>query len=148
MKTYQPKAGEIKRNWHLFDAKDQILGRLATKISHFLMGKQKVIYVPHLDCGDYVVVVNASQIQVTGKKMKKKIYFRHTGYMGNLKEARLEELMAKDPKKVIWLAVENMLPKNKLRKRRLKRLKISLNSEHAFEDKFKSKKNARKKEDQ
>jgi len=136
VKTYQPKAGEIKREWHLFDAKDQILGRLATKIAVLLMGKNKVSYTPHLDVGDYLVVINASQIRVTGKKMRQKIYYRHTAYMGGLKETRLEEQMEKDPTKVIELAVKNMLPKNKLRRERMKRLKVFAEETHPYGDKF------------
>ena len=137
MKTYQPKASEIKRNWHLLDAQNQILGRLATKIAVLLMGKHKPTFAAHLDSGDYVVVTNCSRIRVTGKKMRDKIYYWHTGYMGGLKQARLEELMTKHPERVIWLAVKNMLPKNKLRKGRLKRLKIFTDGKHPYEEKFK-----------
>ena len=136
MKTYQLKKNEIKREWHLIDAQDQILGRLATKIARLLIGKHKPTFVPHLDCGDYVVVINAAKIKVTGRKLKNKIYYRHTGYMGGLKEVRLEEMLAKDPTRVIWLAVKNMLPKNKLRKRRLKRLKIFAEENHRYQDKI------------
>ena len=137
MKTYQPKASEIKRNWHLLDAQNQVLGRLATRIAVLLMGKHKPTFAAHLDSGDYVVVTNCSQIRVTGKKMRDKIYYWHTGYMGGLKQARLEELMTKHPERVIWLAVKNMLPKNKLRKLRLKRLKIFIDGKHPYEEKFK-----------
>ena len=136
MKTYQPKKKEIKRQWHLIDARGKILGRLATKIAQLLIGKHKPTFVPHLDSGDYVVVINAAQIKVTGKKLKKKIYYRHTGYMGGLKETRLEEMLAKHPTRVIWLAVKNMLPKNKLRKQRLKRLKIFADETHCYQDKI------------
>ena len=137
MKTYQPKASEIKRNWHLLDAQNQILGRLATKIAVLLMGKHKPTFAAHWDSGDYVAVTNCSRIRVTGKKMRDKIYYWHTGYMGGLKQARLEELMTKHPERVIWLAVKNMLPKNKLRKGRLKRLKIFTDGKHPYEEKFK-----------
>jgi len=137
MKTYQPKKNQIKREWHLIDAKGQVLGRLATKIAQLLMGKHKSTFVPHLDCGDYVVVINAAEVKVTGKKLKDKIYYRHTGYMGGLKEVRLEEMLAKNPTRVIWLAVKNMLPKNKLRKQRLERLKIFADENHRYSDKFK-----------
>ncbi len=137
MKTYQPKKNEIQREWHLIDAKGQVLGRLATKIAHLLMGKHKAAFAPHLDSGDYVVIINAAQIRVTGKKLKDKIYYRHTGYLGGLKETRLEEMLAKDPARVIWLAVKNMLPKNKLQKQRLKRLKIFADENHRYQDKFK-----------
>ncbi len=138
MRTYQPKAKEIKRKWHLIDVEGQILGRVATQIARFLMGKHKVTYSPHLDSGDYVVVINTTKIRVTGKKMKDKIYYRHTGYMGGLKETRLEELMAKDPRRVILLAVKNMLPKNKLRRQRMKRLKIFTGAKHPYKDKLNS----------
>jgi len=136
MKTYQPKASEIKRDWHLLDAQNQVLGRLAARIAVLLMGKHKPTFAPHLDGGDYVVVTNCSQMRVTGKKMRDKIYYWHTGYMGGLKQARLEELMAKHPERVIWLAVKNMLPKNKLRKGRLKRLKIFTGGKHPYQDKI------------
>lgn len=138
MKTYQPKGKQIKREWYLIDAKGEVLGRLATKIAVLLMGKQKVSFAPHLDSGDYVVVINASLIRVTGKKLKDKVYYRHTGYLGGLKEITLKELMKKDPKKVIWKAVEGMLPRNKLRDARLKRLKISSNEDHSYQDKIKT----------
>lgn len=139
MKTYQPKKDQIKREWHLIDAKGEVLGRLATKIAQLLMGKQKPSFAPHLDCGDYVVVINAAKVKVTGKKLENKIYYHHTGYMGGLKEIHLEEMMAKNPARVIWLAVKNMLPKNKLRKQRLKRLKIFADENHPYNDKIQNK---------
>ena len=98
LKTYQPKAKEITRNWHLFDAKGKILGRLATEIARVLIGKHKKTYAPHLDSGDYAVVVNAKEVAVTGKKEKQKVYYSHTGYPGGLKAARLEEVRKKNPK--------------------------------------------------
>lgn len=135
-KTYQPKQEEIQRNWHLINARGKILGRVATEIAKYLIGKHKVNYVPHLDVGDYVVVTNADKFTVTGKKRKNKMYRRHTGYMGGLKEKTLEELLEDKPKQAIKLAVKNMLPKNKLRKKRLKRLKIFVDEDHPYEDKF------------
>jgi len=120
----------VERMWWLIDAKDKILGRLASTIAFLLMGKHKPYYTPHIDCGDFVIVINASQIRVTGKKEKKKIYYWHTGYPGGLKSMSFEEMMKKNPKKVIELAVKRMLPKNRLLKFRLKRLKIYLDDKH------------------
>lgn len=136
-KTYQPKKEEITRKWHQIDSRGKILGRVSTQIAEYLIGKHKVDYVPHLDMGDYVVVTNADKFIVTGKKKKNKKYRRYTGYMGGLKETTLAELLEKDPKKAIYLAVKNMLPKNKLRKKRLQRLKIFVDEDHPYEDKFK-----------
>ncbi len=141
MKTYFPKEREITREWHLKDAQGQILGRLATEIVSLLMGKHKPSYSPHLDMGDYVVVVNAAKVAVTGKKAEQKIYRHHTGYLGGLKEITFKELIAKDPTRVIRLAVKGMLPKNKLRKQRLKRLKIFPNLQHPYQDKFEERDN-------
>jgi large subunit ribosomal protein L13 len=145
MKTYSPKASAIKREWHLIDAQDQILGRLAVQIASLLLGKKKPYFVSHLDCGDYVVVVNADKIQVTGEKKKKKIYRRHSGYPGGFKEITFQQQFAKDPTKILYHAVAGMLPKNKLRDKRLARLKIFVGSKHDYEDKFKGeeKKNAK-----
>ena len=137
MKTYSPKAKEIKRKWHLIDAKDKILGRLATQIAQLLMGKSKPYFTRHLDCGDYVVVINAKEVKVTGKKEKQKIYYRHSGYPGGLKETPLWMLREKHPERIIIHAVSGMLPKNKLRARMLTRLKVQPEEEHPYEDKFK-----------
>lgn len=139
MKTKATKKSEIKRSWHLVDAKDKILGRLATQIADFLMGKNKTYFVFHLDCGDYVVVVNARQVRVSGKKFSQKKYYRHSGYPGGFREITLKEQMVKDSRKVIYHAVSGMLPKNKLRDKRLARLKIFVDTKHPYEDKFKSK---------
>lgn len=136
-RTYSPKASEIKRSWHLIDAKDQILGRMATKIATLLMGKNKPNFVPHLDCGDYVVVINAAEVQVTGQKKEKKKYYRHSGYPGGFKEITFKQQMAKDPRKIVRHAVSGMLPKNKLRDERLARLKIFVDKKHPYEGKFK-----------
>lgn len=134
LRTYQPKAKEIIRNWHLFDAKGKILGRLATEIARILIGKHKKTYAPHLDSGDYAVVVNAKEVAVTGKKEKQKVYYRHSGYPGGLKAARLEEVRKKNPNKIIEHAVWNMLPKNRLRKNRMARLKVFAGEENPYED--------------
>jgi large subunit ribosomal protein L13 len=136
-KTYQPTQDEINRKWHLINARGKILGRVASEIAQYLIGKHKVNYVPHLDVGDYVVVTNADKFIVTGKKRKNKMYRRHTGYMGGLKEKTLEDLLEDKPKEAIKLAVKNMLPKNKQRKKRLARLKIFVDEDHPYDDKFK-----------
>lgn len=136
MNTYSTKQSDIKRTWHLLDAQGQVLGRLATKIAQLLVGKNKPYYTSNLDCGDWVIVVNAKNIVVTGKKDKRKIYYHHSGYPGGLKKLTFAEMMAKDPTKAIKFAVHGMLPKNKLRQPRLKRLKIFVGEEHSYEDKF------------
>jgi len=139
MKTHSPKAKEIKREWHLIDAQDKILGRLATQIAQLLMGKNKPYFARHLDCGDYVVVINAKEVKVSGKKEKQKIYYHHSGYPGGLKETPLWMLREKHPERIIIHAVSGMLPKNKLRARMLERLKVQVGEEHPYEDKFKKK---------
>ncbi len=130
MKTFMLKKEEVKRNWYLVDASGKTLGRLASKIAVLLMGKHKKDYTPHVDNGDFVVVINAEKIHVTGKKLEKKIYYKHTGYMGHLKETPLKDMLAKKPEEVIRLAVRGMLPKNRLRDRRMKRLKVYAGPEH------------------
>jgi len=140
MKTRSIKKSEIKRNWHLIDAKGQILGRLATKIANLLMGKSKPYFVSHLDCGDYVVVINASQVKVSGRKAQQKKYYRYSGYPGGLKETTFFQQIVKDPRKIIGHAVAGMLPKNKLRDKRLVRLKIFAGEEHPYKDKIQNSK--------
>lgn len=129
-KTYMQKTADIKREWHLVDANGQILGRLASEIATKLIGKDKPTYTPHIDNGDFVVVINASKIAVTGKKETDKIYFRYSGFPGGLKQKPLGELRNTYPTRIIEQAVLNMLPKNKLRDDRMKRLKIYKDSEH------------------
>jgi len=138
MKTYSTKKSEIKRTWHLIDLKGKILGRQASRIAQLLIGKNKAYYSPHLDGGDYVVAINASQVQVTGKKAKQKIYYRHSGYPGGLKKLTFEQQLAREPQKIIEWAVKNMLPKNKLRQKRMRRLKVFVGEKHQYEDKFRS----------
>jgi large subunit ribosomal protein L13 len=138
MKTQVTKISDIKRAWHLVDAADQILGRLSTGIAGRLIGKDKPYFVSGLDCGDYVVVTNAARFKLTGNKATQKKYYRHSGYPGGFRETSIREQTEKDPRQVIRFAVTNMLPKNKLRDRRLARLKIYAGSEHPYEDKFKS----------
>lgn len=130
MKTYVAKPSNIERNWLIVDAKDQRLGRLATRIADNLRGKTKPVYTPHIDTGDFVVVINASRIAVTGRKMDNKIYYRHTGYPGGLKQRTLAEMMKKKPEEVIRLAVKGMLPKNRLGRAQLRKLKIYAGPEH------------------
>jgi len=136
-KTRATKAKEIKRDWHLINAQGQILGRLAVNIAALLMGKNKPALVPYLDGGDYVVVINAAKVEVTGRKHDNKLYYRHSGYPGGFKKVTFSQQMAKDPTEIIRQAVEGMLPKNKLRDQRLARLKIFVDKEHNYEDKFK-----------
>ena len=138
MKTYQPKINNIKRDWVIMDAKDKILGRLSSKIATLLMGKHKRIYTPNQDLGDYVVVINAKYVKLSGKKTKQKVYRRHSGYPGGFKEIKFEKLISEQPAKVIELAVKRMLPSNRLRNKRMRRLKVFAESEHRYKDKIKS----------
>jgi len=137
IKTKATKIEEVKSDWHLIDAKGQILGRLAVRIAYLLTGKNKINYAPYLDSGDSVVVINAAKVIVSGKKAEDKKYFSHSGYPGGFKAVTYEQQMTKDPRKIITHAVSGMLPKNKLRDPRLARLKIFTDSKHSFEDKFK-----------
>ena len=136
-KTYTQKTSEIKRTWHLIDAKDKVLGRLATDIATKLIGKNKKEYTPHIDAGDYVVVINAKEVAVTGNKEQDKMYYRHSGYPGGLKEKSLGELKKTFPTRIIEKAVFNMLPKNKLRSGRMNRLKVYANADHKHESQLK-----------
>ena len=131
MKTYSQKCSEIKREWWVIDASVMPLGKLAVVIADKLMGKSKVTYTPHIDNGDYVVVVNAKNLVVTGDKMVQKKYYRHSGFPGGLTELKLEEVIEKNPAVAITAAVKGMLPKNKLAAERLKRLRIFDGAEHA-----------------
>lgn len=136
MTTKSLKAKEITRSWHAVDAKNQVLGRVASQVAQLLIGKNKPYFAPNLDCGDYVVVTNASSIKVTGNKSNDKLYYRHSGYPGALKETSFKDKLAKDPTKVIELAVKGMLPKNKLRDPRLRRLKVFAKDIHPYQDKL------------
>ncbi len=131
MKTYSQKSSEISREWWLIDASTLPLGKLAVVIADKLMGKSKVTYTPHIDNGDYVVVVNAKNLKVTGEKMTQKKYYRHSGFPGGLTELKLEEVIEKDPSVAIREAVKGMLPKNKLSADRLARLRVFEGAEHA-----------------
>ncbi len=139
MKTYQPKQAEVKRVWHLVDVKDQILGRMATKIAIYLTGKYKPGYSAHMDSGDYVVVINAKEVKVTGGKEKQKTYYSHSGYPGGFKEVKLSKLRLERPARIIELAVKRMLADNRLRDKRMARLKVFSGETHKFTSKFENK---------
>ena len=136
-KTYQPKKKEIKREWHLVDAKSKVLGRLSTEIATMLMGKHKPSYSAHMDSGDYVVVINAKDVKVTGNKENQKVYVSHSGYPGGYKEVKYLKLKSKNPARIIEHAVWGMLPENRLKKKRIVRLKVFEGPEHTFKDKLK-----------
>lgn len=130
MKTYSQKPSEVSRRWVLFDASELPLGRLATEIAKHLTGKYKPTYTPHVDGGDYVVVINAAQTIVTGDKETNKKYYRHTGFPGGIKDATLAEVRERFPERIIENAVKGMLPKNKLQAERMKRLRVFADAEH------------------
>lgn len=130
MKTYSVKASEIERDWYVVDATDQVLGRLATQVASVLRGKHKPIYSTHLDTGDYVVVVNAERVWLTGNKAEQKAYFRHSGYMGGERFIPYQKMLEQHPERVIKLAVKGMLPKNTLGRHMLKKLKVYAGPEH------------------
>jgi len=131
MKTFSAKPEEVRRDWFVVDATDKTLGRLATELAARLRGKHKPEFTPHVDTGDHIVVVNAARIRVTGNKLADKIYYRHTGYIGNLKSITLEKLLAKSPEQVITIAVKGMLPKNPLGRAMLKKLRVFAGPEHS-----------------
>lgn len=133
MKTYSAKPTDVVHKWYLVDAAELPLGRLATIVAQLLMGKGKPMFTHHIDCGDYVVVINASNLQVSGNKLRDKQYYRHSGYPGALKASSLQDKLAKDPASVITQAVRGMLPVNKLRPGRLQRLKVYGGSDHNHE---------------
>ncbi|MCK4425735.1 MAG: 50S ribosomal protein L13 [Deltaproteobacteria bacterium] len=130
MTTPLPKVNEIERKWYVVDASDRVLGRLASQIATRLRGKHKPIFTPHLDTGDFIIVVNANKIRLTGEKLDKKLYYRHSGYLGNLKTVTARKLLETKPEKVIQLAVKRMLPKNRLGRSQLKKLKIYAGPQH------------------
>ena len=133
MKTYTPKAQEIERKWVVVDAEGQVLGRLASKVAQILRGKHKPMFSPHLDVGDYVVVVNADKIRLTGTKVENKAYFRHTGYIGGEKFIPFKTMLEEHPDRVIDLAVKGMLPKNNLGRLMRRKLKVYAGAEHPHE---------------
>jgi large subunit ribosomal protein L13 len=133
MKTYSAKPGEITREWYLVDAEGKTLGRLATQIADTLRGKRKPQYTPHVDTGDFVIVVNAEKIQVTGNKLDQKRYYRHSGYPGGLRSRTLREQLERRPTEVLRVAVKGMLPKNRLARQQITKLKIYAGPEHPHE---------------
>ena len=133
MKTFSAKNEEVERDWYLVDATGKTLGRLATDIASRLRGKHKVEYTPHVDTGDYIVVINADKIRVTGKKLKDKMYHRYTGYIGNLKSMPLEKLLKEKPERVLQLAVKGMLPRNPLGRKMFSKLKVFAGAQHDHE---------------
>ena len=130
MKTFSPTPKDINREWFVVDAQDQVLGRLASQIAHRLRGKHKPEFAPHMDNGDFIVVVNCEKIKVTGKKLTDKKYYRHSGWVGGLKTTQLGDMLADKPARVLIAAVRGMLPKNRLGRAMLKKLKIYAGSEH------------------
>ena len=130
MKSYMAKANEVERKWYVIDAEGKVLGRVASEIASILRGKKKPINTQHVDCGDYVIVINADKVVLTGNKMNQKIHAYHTGYPGGRKEIVYSEMMEKRPEKVIELAVKGMLPKNRLGRKMIKKLKVYAGSEH------------------
>jgi len=130
MRTISAKADEVKRDWFLIDAEDKTLGRIATEIAHRLRGKHKAIYTPHVDTGDYIVVINAEKVRVTGNKAKDKVYYNHSGFIGGLKQITFEKLIAKAPERVIETAVKGMLPKNPLGREMFRKLKVYAGPRH------------------
>ena len=133
MRTYSAKPETVHRDWYLVDATDKVLGRLASEIAMRLRGKHKPEYTPHVDTGDYIVVINAEKIRVTGNKLQNKMYHRYTGYIGNLKSISLEKLLQEAPERVLQYAVRGMLPRNSLGRKMLSKLKIFIGSEHKHE---------------
>ena len=130
MKTFMPSQATIERKWYVVDATDMTLGRLASEVAKVLRGKNKAIFTPHMDCGDYVIVVNASKVKVTGKKLDQKIYYHHSDYVGGMKETTLREKLAKRPEQVVEFAVKGMLPKGPLGRQMYTKLHVYAGAEH------------------
>ena len=130
MKSYIAKPAEVERKWYVINAEDKTLGKIASEVASILRGKKKPIYTPHVDTGDYVIVINAEKVRVTGKKEEQKIYKSHSGYPGGLKETTLRELRAKKPEEIIRHAVKGMMPKGKLGRQMFKKLKVYAGPEH------------------
>ena len=131
--TFIAKPAEVERKWYVVDAEGHTLGRLSTEIATILRGKHKPIFTPHVDTGDYVIIVNADKIKVTGKKLDQKIYSRHSGYVGNVKETTLRAMLAKRPENVLMYSIKGMLPKNALGKQMLKKLRVYSGPDHSHE---------------
>ena len=130
MSTYMPKAGDITRNWYLIDAEGQTLGKVATKAADLLRGKHKPTFAPHMDCGDHVIIINADKIVLTGKKLEQKMYYHHTGYIGNMKQVKYSTLLAKKPEFVMTKAVKGMIPDTTIGRQALTRLRVFAGAEH------------------
>jgi large subunit ribosomal protein L13 len=130
MKTQFAKKGEVERKWYVVDAKDAVLGRLATKIATYLRGKNKPVFTPNVDTGDFIIVINADKVRLTGRKLSDKVYYHHTGYIGGIKAQTAKDLLEKQPEKIIEKAVWGMLPKNTLGKQMFKKLKVYKGAEH------------------
>lgn len=137
MKTFQPKEKEVIRGWHLLNAEDQILGRLSTQAAIFLMGKHKATYSTHMDSGDFVVIVNAEKIEVTGKKASQKSYKSSSGYPGGFKDRKYSKVMEEHPERILEHAVSGMIPDNRLKADRMARLKVVVGGKNPFEKEFK-----------
>jgi large subunit ribosomal protein L13 len=137
MKTFTQKTADVQRQWHLIDVSGKVLGHAATEIAKKLIGKDKPTFTPHIDGGDYVVVLNASQIQISGNKAQDKIYYSYSGYPGGLSQRTFADLLEKNPERIIEKAVYNMLPKNKLRSGRMTRLKVFAGAEHTHQSQLK-----------
>ena len=133
MKTYMAKAEEVQRKWYVVDATDMVLGRLASNVANVLRGKNKPTYTPNVDTGDFVIIVNCDKVRLTGKKLEKKFYTYHTGYVGGLKQIQYKKLMEEKPDKAVMLAVKGMLPKNSMGRKQLKRLRVFVGAEHTHE---------------
>lgn len=133
MKTYSAKAQEIEQKWYVVDAQGKTLGRLASQVASILRGKHKAIFTPHVDCGDFVIIINADKVWTTGRKLDQKMYYRHSGYPGGLKEITLRDQLQKFPERVIEAAVRGMLPKNKLGRQMYKKLKVYAGPSHPHE---------------
>jgi len=130
VKTYVPKQGEISKKWHLIDAEGKPLGRVAAEAAKLLRGKHKPEYTPYLDCGDSVVIINASKVQVTGNKMRQKVYYRHSGYPGGITETRLDTMMSKHPTRALEFAIKGMLPGNRLGRKLATQFRVYAGAEH------------------
>jgi large subunit ribosomal protein L13 len=133
MKTWTPKKGEVERKWIVIDAKDKVLGRVAAETAHILRGKHKPQFATHMDSGDFVIIINASKIRLTGKKLQQKTYYRHSGYPGGLKSITADKLLKEKPERMLQLAVRGMLPKNTLGRAQLTKLKVYADETHPHE---------------
>ena len=133
MKTYMAKPETVERSWFVVDAEDKVLGRLATEIAQILRGKHKPTFTPHVDCGDYVIIVNAEKVRVTGRKAEQKVYRKHSMYPGGLKEVSYKSMMAKKPEFILYEAIRGMLPHNSLGRQMIKKLRVYKGSDHAHQ---------------